>query len=336
MRAILFAFTLLASSLSTAAPHIGDTANEAKDASPPTYDIAVRAENGDYFEGLGRPDFAKERPWATFRPAPFYYRSDRDAAATAKATPFLVGGVNCDTTLAKMPTLTGVSLENLAIRARGHAEHMQFGHYADEPAWRGVGNVNMRSSGDGFLERKPEYLYHKGETAAHRAQAHGAMRELLRKDNAEVKQLGLTHQIIAAPLLQAIEAHQYDGRSIVDIGGERFSVSSEQMGGAVDLIRLDRPSPEMLRARQSGWTGKGVQGSLFNDEIYSNRLYTLTRVNPKPGQEPSITIDGVTPHLIHRYGFYQGGEYRTAPQKIASFFGLKATEESRAAWAACE
>jgi len=105
------------------------------------------------------------------------------------------------------------------------------------------------------------------------------------------------------------------------------------MGGAVDLLTTKMPTKQNLRLTGSGWTGRGVQGSFFNDELFSNNVYVIEKVAPAPGEQKSFAIDGLTPHLIHRYGFYQGGEYRQGPDAIAKFFGIK---ENGSPWGKCE
>lgn len=307
----------------------------------PTYDIPLLTE-GEHKEYLlpFSDDYQSKNPWVQFQPSAFYDRSDVIAAKKTGTKPFLIAGVNCDQTITTSPTLTGVQWRYLSLRARGHVDHGQWGLFdKDKPEWKGISTVFSRVSGEGLLARKPEYLRHEDDNVENQKKAYGAMQELLTKDNRGVRNLGLTHQQIASPLLSAIEAYTQKDQSIVDIGGERFEISSKQMEGSVDFTNPDDKNFEenfqKLRRNQSGWTGRGVQGSPFNDEIFSNRIYTIKRLNPAPGQVPSITIDGITPHLIYRYGFYQGGTYRTEPSTIANFFGLKKNADSEVHWNHC-
>jgi hypothetical protein len=86
----------------------------------PIYSVPVRSEDskdtldeveGDFFKG--------RKPYVESRPSAFYYKDDVDAAKAGGIEPFLVGGVNCDSTIKKAPTITGVPIGFLNERGQG-------------------------------------------------------------------------------------------------------------------------------------------------------------------------------------------------------------------------
>jgi hypothetical protein len=313
----------------------------------PVYNIEPRKMGADYssyeIAEANTADFLKAQPFAQFLPEPFFYKGDLDAAKGDARSVFLIGGINCDKKIQSLASLTGLSLETLSLRARGREQYGSYANYTEQerPEWAGAGPTGLRTSSEGFISRK--YLYKKGESAAHRDASKGAMRALLVTDNKAVRAMGLSHQDLARPLLEAIQSRMRENE-VFDFNGERFIVEQKNMGGLARLKRIDfnaseeelRKSADLDRRLASGWTGIGTQGSFLNDELYSDSLYTLRRLKPKPGLPESITIDGLTPHLIYRYGFYQGGEYRTDPKSIRDFFGLARSEASVKEWKNCD
>jgi len=296
------------------------------------YDIHARTGDDDpYLPEANTLAEHKKRPFQRFRAKPFYYRDDVLAASAKGREPFLVGGINCNATIEKTPTLTGVTLETLSLRARGSATNGQFDGTKRRSEWKGIGQQAMRISAGGFLSR--DHAFKDGETATDQAKSSNALRSLFVSDNSIVKKLNLTHQQIAEPIMLAIERHIYEFKDEFEYQGKRYRVKLGGMGGAVDLFTKTKPSKKNLRLTESGWTGRGVQGSFFNDELFSNNVYTIEKIEAGPGEQKSFTIDGLTPHLIHRYGFYQGGEYRQGPDAIAKFFGIK---ENGSPWGKCE
>ncbi|MBY0371714.1 hypothetical protein K2X33_13600 [bacterium] len=214
----------------------------------PIYSVPVRT--GTSHDDLDEVDegfFSKSLPYARSRPKPFYYKTDVDAAKAdpklKDSEPFLIGGVNCDKTLQQVKTLTGVSIDHLSERVKGHSDKAQFKERTG-PAWEGANNTHLRSSGDGFI--KPDQ----------------ALRELLLNDNRLVRSLGLTHQKIAEPLLEALEI--LDLKTIggtlkkVDVdfsfNGEEYSVSQDHMGGVIKTYPI-RNTPEEELSAENMWTG---------------------------------------------------------------------------------
>ena len=89
---------------------------------------------------------------------------------------------------------------------------------------------------------------------------------------------------------------------------EKYLITGIPMG------RLIKPK------KRSGWGIMATQGSPFHDDIQANWIVTIRHATSKT---KVLTIDALTPHLMYRYGFYQGGFYRkSGPQDIAKFFGL--------------
>jgi len=165
-------------------------------------------------------------------------------------------------------------------------------------------------------------------------------RDLLLKDNQLVRAAGLTHQKIAEPMLAGFEAlykalasgkKLQEGESIpFSYDGQEYSISPTHMGGHIkvlpirteeELAEYHKERLERLKKRPPGtaWLGAGVQGSVFHDELFEDSIFTIQR--KKDGK--NLQKDMLTPHLIYRYGFYQGGDYRVDPKEVADFFGLK-------------
>lgn len=85
------------------------------------------------------------------------------------------------------------------------------------------------------------------------------------------------------------------------------------MGGWLGLLR-----PGGYTALSGPVGHSELQGSPFNDEYFTNYVLAIS----KKGTDQKIVVDGLTPYLIYRYGFYQGGEFRVSPEDIARFFQL--------------
>jgi hypothetical protein len=332
-----------------------------------------------YLEGANQKSFIEKFPYAKFLPDPFFYAQDLEKSQGDRSRTFLVGGLNCDEVIKNAPSLTGVNLETLSLRARGDVLKGQFGGLKKDirPEWDGVANIWLRSSGDGFLDRryvsdgyskdeKQSTFYQLGLKAAKNPspaslkESQEALRNLLLSDNQAVRNLGLSHQSIAQPLLEGIQSTLTDsedrprktksGKTASDFEfmGVNYRITQELMGGLVDFIQSSTPlSPEEFAEKKrkqgippgnlgnSGWTGRGVQGSFFNDEIFSDHVYKFERLDSEGKVVDTLTIDGMTPHLIYRYGFYQGGDYRTPPEKIAKFFKEMQTKAPPNLWAPC-
>ncbi len=339
MKWAFWAFTLAC--VSAAESHNDTRVREGYLGKYPVYAIPVRQENShDTLDETDPHYFSTSRPYAHSRPTPFYYKQDvdynRSVLKLRKVEPFLVGGINCDESIRKNETISGVPFDSLQERVKGDPQRSQFDSRM-RPGWEGANNIGLRSSGDGFI--KPGQRF----------------RELLLSDNQLVRAMKLTHQKIAEPILVGIEAlHQavasemaisasrseasIRGEVPFNYGGEEYTISRLAMGGAIKLFPIPKTEEEeekraqtfldRIRARPSGtaWVGAGVQGSVFNDELFEDFLFTIKR--KKDGK--TLTRDMLTPHLIYRYGFYQGGEYRIDPKEIAEFFHLKG--EQGKAW----
>ncbi len=306
------------------ASHGDDSTGRATDLSAfPKYSIEVRNQNSkELIEGLDADEFYKTHPYAAIRPEPFYDKKDADKD---RKSAFLIAGANCDSTLKAASQITGVSLDHLNKRAHAPAlyDPAQKGTYpyvqtANDKLpewWKGSQNVYMRASSDGFLTPQQD------------------LRKLLIEDNRQVRELPLNHQMVAAPILKAVEQlansrkSGTEGAVKLEFGGEWFTVEEQGSGSAIALKNLTATAEEKARIAYrdrhslSGWIGAGVQGSFFNDELFADNLLKFTRKS----DGKVFTIDSVTPHLIYRYGFYQGGKYRHDPTAIANYFKIKGT-----------
>lgn len=241
-------------------------------------------------------------------PKPFQYAEDIAAAGGDAKKAFVVGGKNSDDVIEKMPALTGAKLDDLDRRAAGwrNTKTGENNRDAFKPPFDD--DLTSRRSGEGFLRT--------GTT----------LRSQLLEDNKLVLGMGLDHQKLASPILKIMrqieEAHinkTIDGLHSkikdfpITLNGKSFKVDVTPMPGGGDLF-----SKASLSA---GWRSTKIastQGSIFNDSLFSNYAITIKDASGK-----ILKTDGLTPHLIYRYGFYQGGEYRVDPLKIIEFFGLK-------------
>jgi hypothetical protein len=136
--------------------------------------------------------------------------------------------------------------------------------------------------------------------------------------------LGTNHQKVAEPLLTAIETFETQNSKVQGpvpfmYNGKNYFIEGRIMGiGRLRAVsqqgsQWDRQPKDQFK---SGWVSDGIQGSFFNDDLFGNWEY---RIRDAAGTK-EILGDALTPHLIHRYGFYQSGKYRMDPEKIIAFF----------------
>lgn len=215
---------------------------------------------------------------------------------------FLVAGVNGNQDIERLLGITGVSFETLSERAypNGGSSHSLQKRPAKEN-WQSLSFPYIRKSGPGLIA--------KDQT----------IKQLLLNDNQFVVEAGLNHQEVATPLLLAMRDFEESGfkNTVFKFNGREFKFDAFRMGGAYGLKSLQKLDDSSTF--RSGWGAKdGVQGSPFNDEIFSNYEFTITDL--QTGK--TLKGDGLTPHLIYRYGFYQGGEFRMPPERIIDFFHL--------------
>lgn len=277
---------------------------------------------------------SSKEPYAEFQPKPFYYKQDIASARKKKVQPFKIAGVNCDNVIRSTSTITGVSVEYLSLRARGITPYQ---NSEDDkvrplqPEWKGAPEFSFRASGGGFINEK-----FPPKDAGELRRQKDALRALLLADNKTVRSFGVSHQQVAAPILTAIEQRMHSASSNIVINGEEFSVIATDEG---QYWFGDRNRDDGVNNNDSGWIGNNglghIQGSIFDDELAtSGKRYRFVRKHPKEGLENELTIDGLTPHLIYRYGFYQGGEYRIDPLRITKFFGIQPSKTD--VWKACD
>lgn len=234
-------------------------------------------------------------------PAPFIYDSDLAAVGGDKTKAFVTGGVNSDEVLRNTPSITGVKLKDLNLRSAATG-----GTFSTDPAgFSGPfsESIGLRRSSEGLLS--PDI----------------PMREQLLKDNQLVRELGLTHQQVASPLIEILKNVESSGikdtreslTKEIKIGNETYSVKVTLMPGGGNTFSAPKgPS--------AGWrssAGPTTQGSIFNDSLFSNWAYEI-----KNARGEILRGDALTPQMIHRYGFYQGGPYRMDPRAIINFFHL--------------
>jgi hypothetical protein len=280
---------------------------------PPVYDVKVVG------QGHISDRFRSDNPYTSSRPKPFYYKADIDKMGK---NAFLIAGINCDSTLEREDlTITGLPIKDLERLAR--------------PQRR----PDLKLSNDGFI------LENTG------------LKELLLEDNRSVRAMGLSHQQVAEPLIQAIDAFQeswlrgdpVESGVEFTIDGQVYTVRGQGMMDS-SLAGLTASSKSKKDSNfqpywkektaeerktghycRSGWLGSGLQGTPFNDDLYTDLVIQITNPN---GQK--LVVDGITPHMAYRYGFYQGNpSYRTEPKKIAEFFGLKRGEKEDP-WKKCQ
>lgn len=233
---------------------------------------------------------------------------------------FNIGGLNTNEEISQMVGITGASFEVLDRRARPScwaAEEMAFLDRKATPPqselalWEGLPNRIPRRSDVGWIKSEQ------------------SVKQILLDDNATVLGLGLTHQTIASPMLVGMKAFQEEFakrenepsfRKALNsffavpfpYRGETYEISGESMASLMALVGLPPRSGWGVKVSADG------KGSIFNDQIYANWHFKIRRMR----DEKELQGDALTPHLIYRYGFYQGGRYRLEPRTIAQFFGL--------------
>ena len=268
----------------------------------PVYSIPLRQDSSNSLLTELELD-AKKRPWVIRLPKPFYYQEDVTAAQAAGVdSVFVVAGVNCSQDLRKVVTITGTDIDSL--NKRGHPEIPGKPYAGNPPAphWQGMNRIYSRHSAEGFLAPKEQLI------------------DRLVTDNDFVLGKRLTHQQIAEPILRASEVVQKTALAgekppVFEFSGHQYKISYGKMGGLMAYVGPAANNPTL----KNGWVGDGVQGSFFRDELFASKILIFEKV---PGGE-RFEIDALTPHLIYRYGFYQGGDYRTKPQTVIDYFGLK-------------
>ncbi len=305
-------------------------------ASATVTEVKLRTEDRDQLLTVNELKIMGVLPnYTLHRPRPFIYLTDANHQKRVRGfenRPFVVGGLNCDQWLNHVASITGIPMESLTERGRPGNQAPD-----SDPAWTGINNKNIRSSFDGFLK------------------AGQSIKEVLLKDNETVRNAGLTHQSVIAPVLTAMEqmnemvlqgkdwnpeiGFQFDYRGekyavldgtlgLVYFAGLKYDEDMKKVQDA-DMPKVRALARHKAKSYRTGWTGSGVQGSIFNDEIYSSCNLTFIRSDGK-----NHTIDCLTPHLINRYGFYQGGPYRQPAEALIKFFKLKPNADDSQNWKA--
>jgi hypothetical protein len=334
---------ILATNLALA-EHAGKRARVSETLKYPIYDVELVKENLSEPLPPENAEHLKMAPYRAIQPTPFYYRSD--VRRTSEKAPFLVAGVNCDSTIAKTPTITGIEIEKLEKRARPAGfltDKDANGPYGDL-FWGAATNRGQRISTEGFLN------------------ADQSLRELLIKDNQQARTARLSHQDIASPLIAAMlemqkrvlsnenisTGDEFEFHYPTGASKKTFKVSVTDMqdfeidprvhpdayrknySASGNLNALMADFRKRTKRYTSGWVGWGVQGSPFEDDLFASCVLTF-----KAPDGETLTVDCLTPQLVHRYGFYQGGKYRVAPDKIVSFFNIPDSSSSKRLWDEC-
>jgi hypothetical protein len=132
----------------------------------------------------------------------------------------------------------------------------------------------------------------------------------------------MTHQQVAAPLLQGMKAleslnPEYTGplRQFFPEVAARFIFNGQEY--RIQALAPGGSNSYTQRKLNSGWGEPNTMGTIFNDSVYANYEFRITRSDGK-----HLVGTAITPHMIYRYGFYQGGAYRMDPKKIITFFGF--------------
>ena len=218
-------------------------------------------------------------------PAPFVDPADH---AVDGANAFVNSGINLTKTLSEISTINGVAIARLNELAKG--THHTTG--------------NPHNSEAGFIHSNQD------------------LRNILITDNVVVtEQHQLTHQVVASPLLHAMKALEVHGIAMsFRMAPEKIAASFLFQGSEyfIELVAMGGSNGSTSNQVRSGWVPQDTQGSFFNDSIYANYEFVITRGS----DGKRLTGDALTPHLIYRYGFYQGGGYRLPPNKIIEFFSL--------------
>ena len=224
---------------------------------------------------------------------------------------FIIAGENSNETISNLNDLTGASMAQLDARADspgggedGGGGHLLFAYVSQEEklAWAPLKVVPARKAA--FIR------------------ANQTVKSILLRDNEWVLSHQLTHQKLIEPLLTAMEKLEKLNDAIEATGlVVSFPVKSVQFewNGKKYLIEGEPAAGALFyTGPKSGWIHKGTQGSFFNDQLFANWHFTVTDLQT----QQKLTGDALTPHLIYRYGFYQGGAYRLSPEKIAAFFHI--------------
>lgn len=290
-------------------------------------DRAARAAGSDlpepsHLHSISREEALRIRPWEA---QPYQYQADvsRDGPRA-----FTVGGVNSDDTIRAMTGVTGLrwaDIDARTLRTRGSWAENNPVFDPNDP------NTSARSSVIGMRR--------DGQSS----------QELMLQDNQTVSGLGLSHQQIATPLFAAMREFERRRRDVLPMGespvpvpfeyeGRHYLIEGRDMDTRGSIRNAGNPrglSRLLLRnsaihsryyerrhfhARLSGWVdgSEMTQGSPFNDELFTNYTFTIRSVDTNE----LLAGDGLTPHMIYRYGFYQGGDFRMDPTTIARFFRL--------------
>ncbi len=253
------------------------------------------------------------------KPKPYIHPADQAAADGGLV--FQTSGINSNETLKKIHTIGGVPLDNLTRRAR--PSEGGWGFPSDEEDYHLfaelVKNEDRNKTKNLFSSTNLEIGIRR--SYAGWLSPRETMRDRLITDNTLVtSSYGLTHQMVADPLLDIIEkAESFDSMEATFqfvYNGRKYLVEAERLWEGSGTFGTKS-------TMKSGWKGmKGMpfvtQGSLFNDELFSNWQYKI--IDIESGK--LLKGDALTPHLIHRYGFYQGGPYRMDPKEIIQFFRL--------------
>lgn len=247
-----------------------------------------------------------------FRPAPYFYQRDSEEAAKQGVKPLIVGGRNATQDIQNAATFTGVSFEVLTTRALPNESKYE-GQWGksdnDQQLFEGLSHIGNRRSGDGQIDKNQ------------------SLKNVLIHDNQlVVDTYGLSHQIVADPLLKMMSLVQnelkktqssrivFNNDRSAQINflykGKEYLVKFKSMGSLFSLFQGAN--------LESGWIGRQTQGSIFNDHIFADWYFELTDLS----NGNTLKGDALTSHLIYRYGFYQSGPYRMDPAKIVNFFGL--------------
>ena len=265
---------------------------------------------------------------AQVRPEPHVNGADRNRDG---ADAFVIAGINPSDRLRRASGVTGISWENLDELARpphahepqGSTSGLDFNNPDSDSSQKRVTYPRVRHSSEGMLA----------------ADTH--MRDVMMTDNDTVLDQGLTHQAVADPLLAGMAAFHRDvpsadvsalepykhsfalafhgGHTSFEYRGRRYTIEGQRMQGFWSNSHSDARNPA-INGLHDGWRSGDTmtQGSIFDDELFASWVYTIRDV--ETGAE--LRGDALTPHMIFRYGFYQGGAYRMSPQRIIDFFRL--------------
>lgn len=241
-----------------------------------------------------------------FEPKPYVYT--KDIASSGEST-FVVAGVNSNTTISKAKTLTGVSFETLTKRSfkPDPSKETLEERLSLYPKYM-QNELNLRSSMFGFINSST------------------SIRSVLLKDNKTVLSKGLTHQVVAQPLLaimKKIESYRSDllgstEKIIIEINSTQYEIEARVMDYAIFVNPQNVGSGWRPRDNNNSRKTGDTQGSPFNDYLFAGYSFKIKNLKTLE----TMTVDALTPHLIYRYGFYQGGPYRIEPIDLIRLFSL--------------